>query len=268
MLQNEVEVIEAIHKDFDTAPERLLQEAKDILANPKVDVTLKSERVSKLGFGSARAVKIATELVHKNMAAPKLIEKINYFKQHYPFNKFITEDEVKRLCEKYGLLFGESSKYIGDIPDKNLTEIENFKLREEDFTERVPNYTDMSDLVAQYISGTQMYFTPAQERTEDIQGLWFAKPRQSGRRQWEMEYDPYAAFPKEEEKDVKKKAAAFKIVASVKDFDTTYMTITDGYRLEHIPDPVVLQPVDGGYLIVSKWGLEGQDENLVNEINN
>lgn len=33
-------------------------------------------------------------------------------------------------------------------------------------------------------------------------------------------------------------------------------------------DPIVLQPVKGGYLIVTAWGLEAADENVVNEINN
>jgi hypothetical protein len=44
------------------------------------------------------------------------------------------------------------------------------------------------------------------------------------------------------------------------------MRIEDGYRLEYnLPDPIVLQPVNGGYLIVSKWGLEGEDAELTNE---
>jgi hypothetical protein len=62
------------------------------------------------------------------------------------------------------------------------------------------------------------------------------------------------------------KKEGFKICASVKDFDTSNMRIEDGYRLEYnLPDPIVLQPVNGGYLIVSKWGLEGEDAELTNE---
>lgn len=33
-------------------------------------------------------------------------------------------------------------------------------------------------------------------------------------------------------------------------------------------DPIVLQPVRGGYLIVTSWGLEAGDEEVVNSINN
>lgn len=35
-----------------------------------------------------------------------------------------------------------------------------------------------------------------------------------------------------------------------------------------IKDPIVLQPVNFGYIIVSSWGLEASDELVVNEINN
>ena len=61
----------------------------------------------------------------------------------------------------------------------------------------------------------------------------------------------------------------FKMVAPVKDFDMRGKEIK-GVEIRNIPapDPVVLQPVNGGYLIVSKWGDEASDKDLVNEIDN
>ncbi|ULT44109.1 hypothetical protein KRR40_12535 [Niabella defluvii] len=50
----------------------------------------------------------------------------------YPNYKFITREEVNRLCEKYGLIFGRADKYTGDIPEKNLLEIEAFYVNNED----------------------------------------------------------------------------------------------------------------------------------------
>ena len=38
-----------------------------------------------------------------------------------------------------------------------------------------------------------------------------------------------------------------------------------GYKIQNIPDPVVLQPVCGGYLIVCAWGDEASDEIVVNQ---
>ncbi len=60
----------------------------------------------------------------------------------------------------------------------------------------------------------------------------------------------------------------YKICAPLKDMDTRDMYITDGYKLEHVPDPIVLQPVNHGYLICSAWGNESSDEIVVNEIFN
>lgn len=56
-----------------------------------------------------------------------------------------------------------------------------------------------------------------------------------------------------------------KICAPLKDMDTKGMRIL-GYKLKkEIPDPVVLQPIVGGYLIVTAWGDEASDENVINE---
>lgn len=36
----------------------------------------------------------------------------------------------------------------------------------------------------------------------------------------------------------------------------------------NVPDPVVLQQVKGGYLIITAWGDEASDENVVNQLFN
>ncbi len=35
-----------------------------------------------------------------------------------------------------------------------------------------------------------------------------------------------------------------------------------------VPDPVILQPVKGGYLIVTAWGDEASDPDIINPIHN
>ena len=61
-----------------------------------------------------------------------------------------------------------------------------------------------------------------------------------------------------------------KICAPVKDMDISGLELTEGYKLQkkHIPDPVVLQPVKGGYLCLAKWGQEANDPILANELDN
>ena len=47
------------------------------------------------------------------------------------------------------------------------------------------------------------------------------------------------------------------IVASKNEFDLSNMYLTDNWELKELPrDPIVLYPVHGGYLVVSKWGKE------------
>lgn len=248
--------VQEIHNEFYSADERLLMEAMNLISNPRAQEVNKAQRYTKLGFGSCKPVKEAEELSAKALVAKELKETIWYFRQHYPQNKFITELEVERICKKYGLLLGESANYIGDIPEKNLLEIERFKLRKEDLSDPVPTYFGFSSLLW---------------RSEPI-GMISSRPRQVGGASFLDEYlqekanqyygigaDPY----KSEKKDSEKVKPAFKICAPKQDFNTAGYEVREGFKLVY--DPVVLQPVKGGFLIVSAWGDEASDEIVVNQ---
>lgn len=228
--------VKEIHDDFYGAEERLFVEAVILTQNPQFDKLKYASRFEKIGFTSAKAVKEAKELEEKQNVASEMIANIEYFRVHYPNNKFITEPEVKKLCEKYGLLMGNSSTYIGDIPEKNLIEIEKFKLREEDFAIDFFRYTLGVDPFN--ISGDHLGFI----------------------RFWrEAELNPPTH-------KVEKEKPAFKICAPKEDFETWGFEVKDGFNL--VWDPVVLQPVKGGFLIVTAWGNEASDEIIVNQNNN
>lgn len=227
-----VATIEEIHNEFDSASEKLLCEAKAIIAKNK-DAD-KGERLKRLGFRQAAPVAQAKESEEKK----KMATLIEYYQIHYPNNKFINEEGVKAICEKYGLVFGDANFYTGDIPEKNIHDIENFKLRDEE-KERRTNIDD--------------YYTRIQFNALANLGSGLG-------RSLERSLPP----PPDEIKE-RLVQPAFKICAPEKDFDMTHY-IRKGYKLEY--DPIVLQPVTGGYLIVTKWGIEGQDSSLTNEIHN
>ena len=226
------DIVEKIHGEFDSASERLLNEAKSIIRGSNID---KGERLKNLGFTYAAPVK-NSELAAKQK---ELANKIEYYQTYYPNNRFITEQEVERICKKYGLLFGESGYYTGDIPEKNIKEIESFLLRDEDMSTR----TNMDDYMQMRGSMLMM-----QVRT--------SMSRPSYRSDFEYPSPPTEIVET-------KFKAPFKICAPEKDFDTRYMSVKDGFKLKY--DPIVLQPVKEGYLIVSKWGIEASDEIVVNE---
>lgn len=240
------ETIQEIHDTFDTEVDRLLGSAK-IRKSTDTDlgqVISKSDRLAALGFTSTKVNKVANEekarinsLEKENTEKQELIEAINYFTFNYPQYKFITPDSVEKICKKYNLLCGDVDRYIGDVPDKNLEVMEQFKIKEEDCAYR---YRD-------------------RHSTKNISFKKFNDYKNS-----KSDFDLYANF-------INISKSPLKICAPQSDFDLTKAEIK-GYNIEEIPDPVVLQPVmykDKLYcLVVTAWGLEGSDELVVNQIMN
>jgi len=248
---NTVAVIEAIHNEFDSSTDRLLKEAKEILSR---DVcTAKGEELSKLGFVRSKASVETKEIIATKQQKEAVAKHIQYYQQWYPFNKFITEGEVERICKKYGLLCGEAEYYTGDVPDKNVKEISSFKLREDDCTKYRCHWFKMLDGASRF-----RYYSPS---IENEGNYGYVKNER-----WGHQFYPISNH----EQEFHYEKTPFKICASVKDFDMDNMRVTDGYKLDkNIPDPIVLQPVNGGYLIISIWGLpEDANKELSNPINN
>ena len=138
---NTNEIIAEIHDTFYTEVDRLLEMAneKHSLETGKTELINKAERLAKLGFTSSKEVEEANkenirlkELQRENLEKESLVRAIEYFSFKYPHYKFITEDSVKKICEKYGLIYGEVQYYKGTVPDINLEHIEKFKITKED----------------------------------------------------------------------------------------------------------------------------------------
>lgn len=123
-------IIEKIHHEASTAEQKLLIEADRILkkASNKEDV----ERINKLQTLGFYQFKDAVEM------SPEQVRKIEYLKkliQTYqikaPTAKFMTDEAVHELCEKYGLIQAPVSCYIDRIPERNQKEIVDFKIDKE-----------------------------------------------------------------------------------------------------------------------------------------
>jgi len=258
--------IEKIHRKFDTAGEKALLEAKAILASPEIKNLKKIERFKKIGFTSGKPIKDAEAASQKQQQALETVEAIEYYQMYYPSYKWISEAHIEKICKKYGLLYGKSESYLGDIPEKNLSEIEAFKLREEDY------YVEPLSWMSEMINSITIKYS---------QPFWFERNEQFSIQDEASKTEPVStkgiiptimengnvvSYPPKEEK----KKAPFKICAPKKDFNTKGYEVKDGYKLVY--DPIVIQPVKYkgilGGLIVSKWGIEGEDETLVNEKNN
>lgn len=132
-MNRQEKLIAEIHAEFDTAQDRLLSQANQILSKP-VDATQSAvesigERLAKVGFTNTPTVKKANEIKERKGAEIKKVvetrELIQYYQTNYPFLKFLTEAELDRICKKYSLIHNHVGNYIGEIPFKNLEDIEN-----------------------------------------------------------------------------------------------------------------------------------------------
>ena len=277
------EIIEEIHETFYTEVDRLLEEAgiDHPIAAHDPSLAAKAKRLEKLGFNMTQEVKADREVRHNNLKAEtvnyenaQLKAAINYFRMKYPNYKFITEKSVKRICDKYGLVYGAVHRYKGTVPDANLEQIEKFKIKDEDLC---------------YVKQQPRGFTILSSRrgfTAGFDPAMFEQPDTY------IGHGEYLKGKAEAEK-IKKSASPYQInmleyyqtymnttgctlcpleiAAPVKDFDMTGAEL-NGTKIVNIPDPVVLQPVffEGTkhYLIVTAWGAEAADELVVNERNN
>ena len=252
--QNYPKVVEEIHNEFFQASKNLLIEARNILEKSKTKVISKGLRLLSLGFkktsqsSEAEKVKVSLTLSKKDK------EYVFYYRKNYPFSKFITEAQVKRICFKYNLVCGNVTLFKGFVPERNLIEIENFK-----------GVKDKDSVIFE--------ITENQNNTVYPPGLLlglskddFKEPNYIEFMHGSKYYDPFNG----EYDKVGLADTSLKICAPIKDMDTKGMKITKGFKLIKIspPDPIVLQPVKGGYLIITAWGDEASDPDVINPINN
>lgn len=253
--QNTLETIQAIHNEFDTAADRALEEAMFILSQEGVS-ELKKEKaslMSKFGFTGTKQVeevKKHKETEEKEKHRAQVVAK---YREKYPQYKFIFMNQVHEICKKYELVCGPVEMYKGDVPLKNLKEIEMFKVKDE-----------------------EMYYVYS------YSGGWVADPTRVLNEEypshvmnlieWKLEYEKERELEKGLARhgisyfNLRKNKAIipFFICAPKSEMNTKGYKMDGVFAHKEIPDPIVLHYVKDGFLVVSKWGIEGDDP-IVNE---
>lgn len=263
------EVVEEIHSEFYSASEKILQEATQILKDLEKKDLDKGNRLANVGFNNTREAVTAISDKRLLENTKEIADLVMYYNLNYPNNKFITESQVKVICEKYGLVFGDTSMYKGFVPESKLSLIENFKVKEKDkvkiFLEITSDHNGGKELPISFITDKDLtekgikYFGEQQ-----LLDFFYIKDGigyncNLCKSEISKLFDGFI-FVK-----AKKSTNALKIVAPAKDMQIPEGKKIVGYRIQDIPDPVVLQPVKGGYLIVCAWGDEASDEIVVNQ---
>lgn len=266
-------IVDEIHNEFNTAGEKLLIEARKIIdAQPVVNKS-KNELLKSFGFKNTQEVQRADTVLGTIKISEEQMQLINKYAIKYPLQKFITETQVESICKKYNLIFGYVEQYTGFVPEKNLKQIANFKLRKEDkntiiATARKYSSTEQFEIILEnaelredrtywhiYLKGSDARANYAFQSEDGIEFYSNDKHNIFGLRSFgNLRFNINTGL---------------KICAPVKDMDVTGYTVSKGYKLlKNIPDPVVLQPIKGGYLILTAWGDEASDPLVVNQNSN
>jgi hypothetical protein len=216
-----------LYEEFFSATDRLLNEAKSIIDNRPSEAD--EDRILALmdaGFSNFKEAIAYKESLQKRI----FIAFAEYYAIAYPFNRFVTEEEVQRICTKYALYLTGTDDYIDDIPRKNQDEILKFKVRECDIRHYEDNFKwapKDSELLKQLRQNMATY--------------------EAGERPISRGTNLRIAAPEHK------------------------LDMTNKIKHGHIlikDDPIVLQPVLKGFLIITSWGLEAGDALAVNAINN
>ena len=204
--KSNVELIEDIHNEVYSAHDLLLKEAKAVLDTPIDESKVEDyQKLINLGFNNEKNIKKYKKEISLIEESKRLKTKIEYYSFKYPFNKFINEDSIVKICQRYSLILTTVDRFIGGIPEKNQKEIINFKVDKIDLPH---SYSKESE----YVGGTTLLIVATKDQ------LNMKNARVQGH----------------------------KLVDIVKE------------------DPIVLQPVKDGYLIVSAWGVEASDKEVQN----
>ena len=130
--------VEDIHREFEDGQDRLIGilsgevNVDDFVIDGRLEN--KANILKNFGFFNSRPNKEFISLFIERREREKVIafkrlqlETIVELSNKYPFEKFITIEELDRICGKYGLVYSNSVNYIEDIPEKNVLELERAK---------------------------------------------------------------------------------------------------------------------------------------------
>lgn len=223
-------------RDFSAAKTKI-----NTLKNENEGVIKKASLLSKLGFGNTPTAKNVERLekdLNKKQQEIELeqkdIELTNKYRIEYPGYKFIPTKVFDDVCERYNLYTSTPERYIKEVPDKNLEEIDNF--------------------IGKY--GTVW--------------LKYSRWRGSGRQTLEQESKEEIFLSEFEMANAHtsyriKNSAKIDITAPLGHFNLDKSEISGRViRDMKVKDPIVSRTVEGGRIIISVWDKEADIPEIKN----
>lgn len=276
--------IEKIHNEIDTAQDRLIDNSTRIIEeNRSTDVEQailnKAERLKSVGFTNTVEIEKADN-INKNglrvISTQEQDDLLMYYKNSYPFSKFLTIGELDRICKKYGLIYAPVERYKKEVPEKNLKEIEERKKMISDDLPR--NVFKVKYKVSDWNIYKNIYVTKNDARHWKKSVEIDAKKEEIDEydlRQYLLEKYKFSKRLTFKKINIKKENRRGLFIAAPKGhFDLKGLKKNRlGYYF-HVSrtietDPIVFQYCRGNMVrVITKWGIEANDPSLVLPINN
>jgi hypothetical protein len=235
------EKIKQIHAEFKHALDSSslkLNEVGDL-----TDVKKAHQRLLDIGLRNSETFKkFEKELYQSNIisSANLITEQIRRIETSFPEYRLIGLKKLLDICKKYNLVISEIKNFIGVVPNKNLTEIEEHQKRIHSSKRDISIYSYYNDDVFQcLISGSNYY------RVGNTPTYFIAAPQKDFKS--DMTNIKGILY------DIKKPGFKF----------NTEIRLTT-------PDPIVLSPVYVKdvviFQIVTAWGIEADDDYVTNKV--
>lgn len=253
----EMTTIEQIHFDFDNASNDIKTFTTKFRKEEFIGNEEHANILATIGFNNNPIVIKSKKLELDNKQREKDYNKnkelstnvnyvIDYYKQHFPFNKFIFLPQVLNICEKYNLKIGQVSLFKGDVPEKNINDIGRFLKQEKILKEKYNQNINVSVNDTNIPLSSMIIY---EGKSNTLDQYYICAPLKDFYINKSVNMIGVELY-----KDNKK--PTFKYIRPEKIV---------------IPDPIVLKPVYTknlkvmGFLILTAWGDEAADSNVVNE---
>lgn len=233
-MELETKTFKEVHKDIEN--ESLFLSSNHNIA----DFSNKANFLKSIGFSNAIATKIYGSIVENK----KLID--SYAVRYGGKYKFILEPQLERICEKYNLYVRDSGFFLGDIPERNIKEMMDFSVSIDDIDFNISSLNAPGYQIKAAIMNILGIFS------DDRAAIKIPMHRLG-----EVRLNEFILI------------AAIESLFHKSAFDKSRERILGSPQLEAKGqvdlDPIVLMKVKGGYLIITAWGDEANDELVFNE---
>lgn len=228
------------------------------------DFTKKSDFLKAINFHNSKATKLYSAIIESEEYRK------DFNRRYNGMYKFILPEQLERVCEKYNLFVRGVNDFCGDIPEKNIKDMMDFKFFSEDiFSVKIDSLSIMEKSILENdildksgmsrgVSFRLEFLTDTMKRIANNYSNKFYK----GDMGWRIENK----FISQTELVIAAVPSLFRPSAFEKDKTRLGNAREELEATGKVDlDPIVMLKNNYGYIIITAWGDEANDELVVNQ---